>query len=192
MGVPPRADRATDKGGIAMSVEIRFEPNGPSGLVAEGTSVLDAARRLGFQIPDCGQCDATCAIRIVTGVTLLSALTDVERKELSPERLAGGERLACQCKLERGGELVIMLVAQTERPRTAEDKTRDLRREFSELPFDRKIATLMQLETVAVTQAFDKLTDASVSLGKKIFDSVMPDNSAPENQRAGRDEEKTV
>jgi uncharacterized 2Fe-2S/4Fe-4S cluster protein (DUF4445 family) len=163
-----------------MSVEIRFEPDGPRGLVAEGTSVLDAARRLGFQIPDCGGCDATCAVMIITGATLLSALTDTERKQLSSERLAGGERLACQCKIERGGELVLKLVAPTERPRTSQEKTRDLKKEFSELPFERKIATLMQLETIAVTEAFDALTDASVSFGKKIFDTVMPAAAATE------------
>ena len=89
-----------------MSVEIRFEPDGPSGQVAEGTLITDAARRLGFQITDCGECDGTCVIRIVTGIALLSDLTDTERKQLSPERLASGDRLACQCKAERGGELV--------------------------------------------------------------------------------------
>lgn len=157
-----------------MSVEIKFEPNGPSGLIAEGTSVLDAARRLGFQIPDCGECDAACAVEIVAGAPLLSALTDRERELLSDERLARGERLACQCKVERGGELILKLVAQTERSRTAEEKTRDLKREFRELPFERKIATLVQLETIAVTEAFDAITDASVSFGKKVFDSVMP------------------
>ena len=175
-----------------MSVEIKFEPNGPSGLVAEGTSILDAARRLGFNIPNCGECDGACAVKIVTGATLLSDLTEVERKQLSPERLGGGERLACQCKVERGGELVLRLVAQTERPRTSEEKTRDLKKEFSELPFDRKLATLMQLETIAVTQAFDKLTDASVSLGKKIFDSVLPNQPAPDDKRGAPEKEKTA
>ena len=166
-----------------MSVEIKFEPDGPSGLVAEGTSILDAARRLGFQIPDCGECDATCAVKIITGATLLSALTEAERKQLSSERLAGGERLACQCKIERAGELVLKLVAQTERPRTSEEKTRDLKKEFSQLPFERKLATLVQLETIAATEAFDAITDASVSLGKKIFDSVLPNTD-----RAKQDE----
>src|SRR5438552_15872705 len=123
-----------------MSVEIKFEPDGPSGLVAEGTAVVDAARRLGFQIPDCGVCNGTCAIKVITGSTLLSDLTDIERQQLSPARLAAGERLACQCKAERGGELVIKLVAQSERSRTAEEKTRELRQEFSELPCERTIA----------------------------------------------------
>jgi ferredoxin len=175
-----------------MSVEIKFEPDGPSGLVAEGTSITDAARRLGFQIPDCGVCDGTCAIRIVNGSTLLSDLTDIERKQLSPEQLASGDRLACQCKAERGGELVIRLVAASARARSSAEKTRDLRQEFSELPFDRKIATLMQLETVAVTEAFDKITDASISLGKKIFDSVMPEASAKTTEGGAAEKEKTV
>ncbi|MDX6385061.1 MAG: 2Fe-2S iron-sulfur cluster binding domain [Blastocatellia bacterium] len=175
-----------------MSVEIKFEPDGPSGLVAEGTSITDAARRLGFQIPDCGECDGTCAIRIVTGSTLLSDLTDLERKQLSPEQLASGVRLACQSKAERSGELTIRLVAESERARTAQEKTRDLRQEFSELPFDRKIATLMQLETVAVTEAFDKITDASISFGKRIFDSVMPEAAAKTAQSSTAEKEKTV
>jgi ferredoxin len=175
-----------------MSVEIRFEPDGPSGSVNEGASIADAARQLGFQIPDCGECDATCAIRIVTGMALLSDLTDTERKQLSLERLASGDRLACQCKAERAGKLVIRLVAESERARSAEEKTRDLRREFSELPFDRKIATLVQLETVAATEAFDKITDASISFGKKIFDTVMPDASAKADQSGQAEKGKTV
>jgi ferredoxin len=175
-----------------MSVEIKFEPDGSSGLVAEGTSVVDAARRLGFRIPDCGVCDGTCAIKIVTGSTLLSDLTDTERQHLSPARLAAGERLACQCTAERSGELVIKLVAKSERTRTSEEKTRDLRQEFSELPFDRKIATLMQLETVAVTEAFDKIADASASLGKKIFDRVMADAPAKAEQPGAPEKEKTA
>lgn len=175
-----------------MSVEIRFEPDGPSGLVAEGTPITEAAGRLGFQIPDCGGCDGTCAIRVITGSTLLSDLTDLERKQLSPEQLAAGVRLACQIKAERGGELVIRLVAASERARTTGEKTRDLRREFSELPFDRKIATLMQLETVAVTEAFDKFTDLSISFGKKIFDSVMPEAAAKPGPGGATEKEKTV
>ncbi len=178
-----------------MSVEIRFEPDGPSGLVAEGTCLLDAAKRLGFHIPaDCdgrGECD-TCAVRIITGATLLSGLTDGERKQLSAERLAGGERLACQCKAERGGELSMRLVARTERARTADEKTADLRKEFSELPFERKMATLIQLETIAMSQALDAIADRSVTLGKKIFDSVLSDSdrSKPDQTEETREDKR--
>jgi ferredoxin len=169
-----------------MSVEIKFEPDGPSGLVDEGTCVLDAAKRLGFHIPaECegrGECD-TCAVKIIKGATLLSALTDGERKQLSAERLAGGERLACQCKAERGGELSMRRVAPTERARTAEEKSADLRKEFSELPFERKMATLIQLETIAMSQALDTIADRSVALGKMIFDSVLPDSDRPKHDQ---------
>jgi ferredoxin len=160
--------------------------------VAEGTSVVDAARRLGFAIPDCGDCDGTCAIRIVTGMTLLSDLTDIERTQLSPERLAAGERLACQTQAERSGELVIRLVAQSERARTSHEKAHDLKQEFSALPFDRKIATLMQLEGIAATEVFNKITDASVSLGKKILDSVLPDDAAKSADSGAPKKEKAA
>src|SRR5260370_20634879 len=100
-----------------MSVEIRFEPDGSSGPVAEGTSILNAARQLNFQIPECGVCDGKCAVTIVKGVTLLSALTDTERHLLSAASLAAGERLACQCKAERSGELVVRLFAPSETSR---------------------------------------------------------------------------
>jgi ferredoxin len=163
-----------------MSVDIKFEPDGPSGLVAEGTSLMDAAKRLGFHIPYCegrGECDV-CAVVIISGATLLSDLTDAERKQLSAERLAGGERLACQCRVERGGELVLRLVAQTERSQTTEEKTRDLRKEFSELPFERKMSTLIQLETIAMSEVLNTITDRSVAFGKKLFDAVVPDNSS--------------
>jgi len=176
-----------------MSVEIKFDPDGPSGLVAEGTCVLDAAQRLGFHIPaDCGgrgECD-TCAVKIIRGATLLSALTDCERKQLSAERLAAGERLACQCKAERGGELSMRLVAPTERARTAKEKASDLRKEFSELPFERKMETLIQLETIAVSEALDTIADRSVAFGKMIFDSVLPnsDQSKKDQEQTSRED----
>lgn len=177
-----------------MSVEIRFEPDGPSGSLAEGILVLDAAKRLGVHIPaECegrGECD-TCAVKIISGATLLSDLTDGERKQLSAERLAAGERLACQCKAERGGELSMRLVARTERARTAEEKTADLKKEFSEMPFERKMATLIQLETIAMTQALDTIADRSVAFGKMIFDSVLPDSERSKNDQ-DRAEDKRV
>ena len=107
-----------------MSVDIKFEPGGHSGLIAEGTYLWDAAKRLGVRLPaECegrGECD-TCAVVVEQGATLLSSLTMPERERLSPERLAAGERLACQVKVERGGELVLRPVPVTERAETSEE-----------------------------------------------------------------------
>ena len=82
--------------------------------------------------------------------------------------------------------------SESETSRSAEEKTRDLRQEFSELPFDRKIATLMQLETVAMTEAFNKIANASASLGKKIFDSVLAEDPAKCGQSTPPEKEKPV
>jgi ferredoxin len=173
-----------------MSVQIKFEPDGPSGSVVEGTTIIDAAKGLGLQIPaECegrGECD-TCAVKIVTGATLLSDLTDGERKQLSTERLAAGERLACQCNAVRMGELSLRVVGSTKGAGTAEDKTAELRKEFSALPFERKVATLMQLEAIAMSQAFDKIADRSVAFGKMIFDSVLPSEGPKHTQEQPED-----
>lgn len=155
-----------------MSVEIRFEPDGLSGIIAEGTYLWDAARRMGVRLPaECegrGQCD-TCAVIVEQGATLLSSLTDAERKYLSPERLAAGERLACQTKVEHGGELVVRPVPATERAETAEETASDMRKDFRQLPLKRKIATLVELEAVTMAQTLDTVFNFPFSLGEKVM-----------------------
>src|SRR2546423_3061367 len=89
-----------------MSVNIKFEPAGITGVVAEGTYLWDAAKRIGLRLPaECGgrgECD-TCAVLIEKGTTLLSSLTNAERVRLSPERLAAGGRPARQAENLYGG-----------------------------------------------------------------------------------------
>src|SRR5215212_8930036 len=123
-----------------MSVDIKFEPDGRSGLIAEGTYLWDAAKRLGVRLPaECegrGECD-TCAVVVEEGATLLSSLTEAERVRLSPERLAAGERLACQARAERDGEIVLRPVPQTERAETSAEAAKDISKEFRDLPLRR-------------------------------------------------------
>src|SRR5918912_386708 len=134
---------------MAVNVEWKAEGNVHTGLVAEGTYLLDAARRMGVRLPaECGgrgECD-TCAVVVEEGATLLSGLTDAERVRLSPERLAAGERLACQAKAERGGKLVLRPVPVTERAETTEETARDFRGEFKRMTLKKKLATLAGLE----------------------------------------------
>lgn len=156
-----------------MSVDIRFEPEGRQGVVAEGTYLWDAARRLGVNLPaECegrGECD-TCAVVVEKGATLLSSLTEAERERLSPERLAAGERLACQSKIERGGELVLRPVPVTERAETTQETVKELRREFRELPLERKLATLVELEAVTMFQTLGAIADAPFKIAGKVLD----------------------
>jgi len=155
-----------------MSVDIKFQPDGHSGIIAEDTYLWDAAKRLGVRLPaQCegrGECD-TCAVIIEQGATLLSSLTEAERKYLSPERLASGERLACQAKVERGGELVLRPVPVTERAETADETVKDLRKEFRDLPLDRKLATLVELEAVTMMQTLNTIANSPFSLVEKVM-----------------------
>lgn len=156
-----------------MSVDIKFEPDGLSGVIAEGTYLWDAAKRLGVRLPaECGgrgECD-TCAVVVEQGATLLSSLTESERVRLSPERLAAGERLACQSKIERGGELRLRPVPVTERAETTQETVSELRKEFRELPLERKLATLVELEAVTMYQTLSAIMNLPYKVGGKVLD----------------------
>ncbi len=155
-----------------MSVNVKFEPDGRSGIVAEGTYLWDAAKRLGIYLPaECegrGECD-TCAVIVKEGATLLSSLTESERVRLSPERLASGERLACQTKVEHSGDLVLQPVPTTERAETSEEALKGFRKEFREMPLDKKLATLVELEAVAMMQTLNAVFGVPSMLSEKVL-----------------------
>ncbi len=81
---------------MAVSVEWRTEGGGHTGLVAEGTGLWDAAKRLGVSLPaECGgrgECD-TCAVVVEKGAAFLSEQTEAERRHLAAEALAAGETI---------------------------------------------------------------------------------------------------
>ena len=134
---------------MTVNVEWKTAAGGHTGLVADGTYLLDAARRHGVQLPtECGgrgECD-TCAVVVESGADLLSEPTDAERTRLGGERLMACERLACQAKAVRGGDLVLRPVPQAAREETTEETARDFKDEFKRLPLRKKLATLAGLE----------------------------------------------
>lgn len=156
-----------------MSVNIKFEPEDRTGIIAEGSYLWDAAKRLGIYLPaECegrGECD-TCAVTVLEGATLLSSLTDAERERLSPERLAAGERLACQTKVEHAGDLTLRPVPVTERAETSEEALKDFRKEFREMPLDKKIAALVELEAVTMMQTLNVVFGLPFTVGEKVLD----------------------
>jgi ferredoxin len=154
---------------MGVNLEWKVEGEGRrSGVVAEGAYLWAAVKRIGVRLPaECegrGECD-TCAVVVSEGATLLSGLTDAERKILSPERLAAGERLACQAKIERGGDVVLRPVPATERAETTEEAARDLREEFRRMPLKKKFATLVGIEA---DMAYETLVHA-VNIPYDIF-----------------------
>lgn len=159
-----------------MSVSITFEPSGISGLVAEGTYLIDAARRMGVLLGEgCttgkGECPS-CLVSIKSGAGLLSVPSAAEQKLLGAEQLDQALRLACQVKIESHGEVVVMATARKPAGSTPEAGS-DLRRRFGELPLNKKIATLLQLEAITMSEAFDSAIEKPLAFGARTIDSIV-------------------
>ena len=158
---------------MTVNVEWKTAGGGHTGLVADGTFLLDAARRHGVELPtECGgrgECD-TCAVVVEAGAALLSAPTEAERARLGPERLAAGERLACQAKAERAGDLVLRPVPQAAREETTEETARDFKEEFKRLPLRKKLATLAGLEAEMAYETLVRAVDLPFEIMGKGLD----------------------
>ena len=170
-----------------MSVSITFEPSGIHGLVAEGTYLIDAARRMGASLgAGCtagkGECPA-CAVSIKSGAALLSLPSAAEEKQLGVEHLDQHLRLACQVKIENPGEVVVMVAARPQRSATANDTEAELRKKFGALPLKKKLATLVQFEAITMSEAFDSAIEKPLAFGSKTFDAVL-------NRKRARSEQK--
>ncbi len=154
-------------------VEIKFEREDRSGLVAAGTYLFDAAGRLGIETEaECGRvgaCDS-CAMRITAGGELLSEPTLAELNQLNNERRKNGERLSCQAKIEKPGELTVMTNKKEEiNEEKTEEKTEEYRKQFEELPLEKKIASLLELEAIALGETFSFVLNSPY----KIFGMAM-------------------
>lgn len=161
-----------------MSVSITFEPSGISGLVAEGTYLIDAARRMGASLgAGCtagkGDCPS-CVVSVKSGANLLSQPSLAEQKQLGSEQLDQALRLACQVKIENHGEVVVMVATAKPKPATAVGETEEeLRRKFGELPLSKKIATLLQFEAITISEALDSAIEKPLAFGTRAFDAVV-------------------
>src|SRR5919205_1062166 len=159
-----------------MSVSITFEPSGISGLVAEGTYLIDAARRMGASLgAGCtagkGECPA-CLVSVKTGAALLSLPSLAEEKQLGVEQLDQHLRLACQVKIENPGEVVVMVAARPQTRSTPNNSETELRTRFGALPLNKKIAMLLQLEAITMSEAFDSAIEKPLAFGAKTFDAI--------------------
>ena len=159
-----------------MSVSITFEPSGISGLVAEGTYLIDAARRMGAPLGvGCtsgkGECPS-CVVSVKAGAALLSIPSAIEEKQLGEEQLDQSLRLACQTKIENQGEVIVMVAARPQ-TRPATDTESDLIKKFGTLPLSKKLATLMQFEAITMSEAFDSAIEKPLAFGSKTFDKFV-------------------
>lgn len=159
-----------------MSVSITFEPSGISGVVAEGTYLIDAARRMGAPLgAGCtagkGECPA-CVVSVKAGANLLSPPSLAEEQQLGVEQLDQTLRLACQVKIENHGEVVVMNVPRPDRSAAVDDGS-ELMKKFGALPLGKKLATLMQFEALTMSEAFDSAIEKPLAFGSKTFDTIL-------------------
>lgn len=155
-----------------MNTEIKFEPSGRSGLVAVGTYLLDAAKRLGVEM-ECEQHDGKdfYAVKITEGADLLSPLTKIEIEYLSENRRHRGKRFACQAKIEKEGVIVAMVTEKKEPEEAAEEKkAKQSRKEFEELPLEKKVAQLLELEAITLSETFSFVFNSPYKIVDKIMD----------------------
>jgi ferredoxin len=157
-----------------MPVTITFEPSGIGGTVATGTYLIDAAKRLGAPVgAGClrgkGQC-LMCVVKVNVGADLLSAPGSIEQSFLSREQLDQSLRLACHAKLEGDGEVIVRVVRLQANAQATATPDSDVRKQFGSLPLQKKISTLLQLEAITVSEAFNAAIDKPLEFGSKAFD----------------------
>ena len=160
-----------------MSVSITFEPTGISGVVAQGTYLIDAARRMGASLGEgCtagkGDCPS-CVVSVKSGAELLSTPSAAEEKYLGAENLDHDYRLACQAKIENHGDVVVMLSVVPPRSDAPPiDRQAELSQKFGALPLGKKPATLVQLEAITMSEAFDSALEKPLAFGSKTFGAI--------------------
>lgn len=156
-----------------MEAELKFEREKRNGVAVIGSYLIDSARRLGVEIFDeCGRlglCDS-CAVTVKSGGEFLSEITKAETEQLSDERRKQGERLACQAKIIKEGEIVIMTHEKKDDRTEEERKHEEFRKEFDALPLEKKIAQLMELEAVALGETLSFVFNSPYKIGEKIVE----------------------
>lgn len=160
-------------------VIINFENEKREGIVAVGTYLADAAKRLGIDLEcDCNneevETKGSCAVTITKGKAFLSSPTKLELELLSSEARRNGERLACQTKIERSGEITIMSKEKKEseedKKEVEEEKKEEFKKQFEELPLEKKIANLMELEAIALNETFSFVINSPYAAVGKVMD----------------------
>lgn len=103
-----------------MDCQVIFQPSGRRGTVKKGSSLLEAARKLGVDIESpCGgtKCCGKCKVKIDEGyvdelsaethISHVSQLTENEKNRLQPQEIRENYRLACCTQIE--GDILVFV-----------------------------------------------------------------------------------
>ncbi len=156
-------------------VEIRFNDEGRDGIVPVGTYLIDAAKRMGVpNLADCAEIGShECFFIIEEGFELLSEITSSEAEHLAESTRNDRTRLACFAKIEKPGVIVAMSKEKTtneSKDAKPVDKDEQYRKEFAELPLEKKISNLVQLEAIALSETVAYVINSPFAIADKIGD----------------------
>jgi hypothetical protein len=110
---------------------------------------------------------------VTSGGELLSKKTKSENDLLTDEERKDGVRLACFAKIEEPGVITAMVKKKKEEPtadKKAEERSEEYRKEFTEMPLEKKIAKLMELEAIALGETFAFVINSPFKVFEKIGD----------------------
>ena len=158
-------------------VEVKFERENREGVVAVGTYVIDAAKRFGIHFDDICVRESEehhCSVVISSGINLLSPLTNTEKEYFKKNGRKTNERLACQAKIEKAGEVVIMTKKKAkdaaEQAKSDADRNEEYKKEFTDMPLEKKIASLVQLESIALGETVSFIINSPFKIADKVLD----------------------
>jgi ferredoxin len=157
--------------------EVKFEREKLEGVVAVGTYLIDAAKRFGIHFEDICLPESDehhCSVIVSSGIDLLSPLTRAENRYFKKNGRKTNERLACQAKIEKAGEVVVMtkkkVKEDAEEAKSVSDRNEEYRKEFAELPLEKKIANLVQLESIALGETVSFIFNSPFKIADKVLD----------------------
>jgi len=152
--------------------ELKFEREGIEGIVAVGTYLIDAMKRLGVA-PDevCIHSKGihNCAVVVSSGIDLLSGETATETEHFASNGRRTNERLACETRIERPGEITIM-TQETKTAAPKEPAKDKFQAEFEALPLDQKISKLFKMEAVTIGETINYVIESPMEVFSKIGD----------------------
>lgn len=160
-----------------LEAQVSFAREKREGLVAVGTYLIDAAKRFGIHfeevcIPETDE--HYCSVGVSSGSDLLSEMTKAESEHFAKSRRKTNERLACQVKIERPGEVEIMTEEKVKDPAPASkasaDSNEEYRKAFADMPLEKKIANLVQLETIAFGETVSFIINSPFKIADKVLD----------------------
>lgn len=149
--------------------EVKFERENAEGIVAVGSYLSDAAKRFGVKfeadcVPAAGE--HFCQVRIVDGSEFLSEKTSAE----NDADLDKGWRIACHAKIEKAGEIVVMTKEKPASAKEDKDQAEDYRKRFEDLPLEKKMAELVRLESIALSETLNFVVNSPYKIADKVMD----------------------